>query len=121
MAMFGYAKTKALILVATLMLPFSTRAELWCEGRVSRVMTYAMGDLMIHADYRGDWTAICNIETPRGGVPPGVCKNWFAQLSMAVALDKAVVVHYYDPSLQSCNTIPAYHAAPAPNYVHLVK
>lgn len=79
MAMFGYAKTKALILVATLMLPFSTRAELWCEGQVSRVITYAMGDLMIHADYRGDWAAICNIETPRGGVPPGVCKNWFAQ------------------------------------------
>jgi len=97
-------------------------AQLWCSGKVTHMLTYSSGEVMIMSDYRGDWTSICNIETVRAGVSVSTCKNWAAQVVLAMGLDKTVTVFYpSDPAVKDCRSIPSYHAAPSPGYVALIK
>ena len=107
--------------VALLTASTGVRAELYCEGKVQRVLIYGNGDLMILTDHRGDWTTICNVETARAGVSTNTCKSWQASLNIALTADKMVTIYYSDAALKSCGTLPTYGAAPAPGYVSVVK
>lgn len=107
--------------VALLTASTGAQAELYCEGKVQRVLIYGNGELMILTDYAGNWTTICNVEAPRAGVSTNTCKSWQASLNIALAADKTVTIYYGDAALKSCGTLPTYGAAPAPGYVSVVK
>ncbi|MBQ0935094.1 hypothetical protein [Ideonella paludis] len=114
---------KKYLSIALLLAGFNAgAADLWCQGKVSRVLTYSSGELMITSSWRGDWTTICNVETPRAGIPVGVCKNWYSQLSAATVADREVIVYYSGvPDGISCSNLGTYGGAPVPGYVSLSK
>ena len=91
----------------------------WCTGTISNLWVDKGGSIFIHATWRNGHTKICNLNKVWKAVSPSTCKSWQALTQQAHATQKKVIVQY--PNLSSCKAIPAYSAAPSPNYVMLRK
>lgn len=95
-------------------------APLYCVGSVSQVTSRNNGELLFKAGYRGDFLAVCNLQTAWNGITPEQCKHWYATLLAAQLTQTPTSIYYPNTENYSgCNALPTYAAAPAPGYVML--
>jgi len=89
----------------------------WCAGKVMQVLTYADGSVHLFGEWRGDYTQVCSLAGDWKGVPALTCKSWVSTAQVALVAGRNVIVQYNDAP--GCNAVPAYGAAPGPNYLML--
>lgn len=92
-------------------------ANAYCTGTISTSWVSSNGNVYILGSWRGDHTMICSIKAEWNGITPDVCAAWMAEVDAAISLSRSVTLEYV--GLVSCDALPAYEAAPAPNYVML--
>jgi hypothetical protein len=85
-----------------------------CGGKIERVYVTKSSDVNIWADWRGDYTRLCNLEVSWGGVPPETCKAWFS-MALAIKISGSNATAQYAGN-DNCTAIPTYSDSPAPNY-----
>lgn len=92
-------------------------AGAYCTGLISKSLTFADGRVMIFAQWRGEWTAICSLKAEWKGVSTEICWAWYAAINEAVTQQKQVTI-YYEPLTQAqCANVGSYDGAEAPGYV----
>lgn len=97
-------------------------AELFCEGKVDRVLTYNNGVVSIQGTWRNSFTHVCGLNTSLYGVPTQSCWAWFAQLNQAVTEGFTVRIWYGNqPDSTTCANLPTYGSSLAPQYVLVIK
>jgi hypothetical protein len=112
-ARFAFTATLALSTTSAIAAPQ------YCSGKVTHTFLEQSGLFYVNTTFRGDWLAICNINTAWQGVSTEICKSWQATVLSALLADKTVIFYYTDTV--PCATIPFYANAPAPVYVLLQK
>lgn len=90
-------------------------APQWCAGKVTRIYLQADGGLYVFADYRKDYTQVCNTLTEWKGIKTEVCKGWMSILLANKMAGANTTIHYSNEP--SCNLLPTYEQAPAPLYI----
>jgi hypothetical protein len=93
----------------------ASAAPQWCSATVSNLYVMSDGTVLMIGSWRGDYTRVCNLDQPQGGVSALTCATWMALLSKAVTRTSAVTVYYADAP--ACNQIPIYYGAPIASYV----
>ena len=89
-----------------------------CSGKVNSVLIYASGAVNIRADWRNDYTYICNVNSEWNGVSPLMCALWVNDLNTSRKVDADVRVYYYgSDDYTGCADLPTYSNSPAPVYV----
>jgi len=101
------------VVLATL--PASAFADYSCNTIVNAVLVYNDGSINVLHPARGDYTYICNLNTPRLGVDTTTCAMWTALLLSARKAHTPVSFYY--PGTGSCATLPVYGNSPAPTYL----
>jgi hypothetical protein len=105
-----YGFTIVLLLLASSM----ARADLSCSGKITAVLLYSDGSVLIGNNWRNDYTKIC--DTQGGSVPTEVCLAWYGAALKARAENTTVGVYYYGTPSSSCATLPIYSNTPPPAY-----
>jgi hypothetical protein len=95
-------------------------APLYCSGRVNAVFTETSGLLYVLPTWRGDWMAICNVNSTYGGVTPELCRSWQAMALSALLAQKDTTTYYGDSAL-TCATLLTYSQTSAPAYFMVIK
>lgn len=93
----------------------------WCEGTVSRLFVDAGGDVLVHAQFRGDYLRICNINRAsgqNGEITATQCAVWTSLLKSAVERKAQTTIYYASPPT-ACAQFPTYGSSPWPWYVML--
>lgn len=106
------------IIISLLFLSQSAYSYHFCKGTIENVWVEADGDTYINGSWAGH-TQICKINGDWKGVNAEVCKAWLSMAQIAHSTGGNVVVRYSDDAIPSCSEIPAYNAAPIPNYLLL--
>lgn len=97
-------------------------AELFCEGRVDRVLTYNDGRVAMQGTWRNSFTYACNVNTSWKGISTQSCWAWFAQLNQAASDGLTVRVWYGNqPDSVTCANLPTYASSLAPQYIMVLK
>jgi hypothetical protein len=95
----------------------ATAAPAFCSGKILHVLTYADGFVMVLPDFRGDWTAICNLNSDWKGVSPITCVSWLATVTRAQSKAPPANVGIWYADAPSCAAVSTYYSAPAPVYL----
>lgn len=98
----------------------SDAAQLWCEGRVGRVLSYGNGNLMLLSTFRNDWITICNLNGT-ASISAATCRSWHGSLLLALAAGKTVTVHFHNTGTASCLSMATYDSAPPVTYVSVAE
>lgn len=98
--------------------PTLARADVYCSGSINQTYTDVSGNVVIYAPWRGDWTAICNLNYDWKAVKPATCFGWFSSVSTALVNGKGIII-YYTGSQVNCTTLQTYAESPAPFYIRL--
>ncbi|MFO1217591.1 MAG: hypothetical protein U1E89_04305 [Burkholderiaceae bacterium] len=104
--------------VVALTLSGPAHADFACAVTVQSVLSYYEGSVNVLHTGRGDWTFLCNLETPRTSgltVQPTTCMVWTTLLLRAKKNNQQV--QFWFPGTGSCATIATYGSAPVPTYV----
>jgi hypothetical protein len=114
----GMRRSAAALALLLLSVAPSSQATIWCNGRITGVLTDNVGNVMAYTTFRNDWLQVCNIDAPWKGVSVAMCKTWAAQL-VALRLSQEEMTFYYSeyPDGTSCLAVPNYTGAPAPGYI----
>jgi hypothetical protein len=93
----------------------STYASYQCMVSINKVLIYANGFVNVNHSGRNDYTVICNLNEPRGGVGITTCAMWASMLqNIKRNNDQA---HFYYSGDGDCSTLPTYGNSPAPVYI----
>jgi len=106
---------KIFLSVVLASLPMSAFADYACNTTISAVLVYYDGTINLLHPARGDYTYVCNLNTPRLGIDTTTCAMWTALL-LAARKNRSNVSIYY-PGTGSCATLPVYGNSPAPTYI----
>jgi len=111
------AKAFALLLAGLWIAQAPLRAEGMCGPSTNvKVIVYYDGTVTLWSDWRNNWTQLCNLDQPWGGVSTSTCFAWFAKVNAAINDGKPVSIWYnLDPL--NCATLPVYGSAPVPVYI----
>ena len=108
------------LLLALLLISPVAAADIWCTGKIKKVLQYANGDVTVFTSYRNGYTVMCNIKNDWKGVSPQACKGMLSVLLTAQSTVKEITTHY--PGNQyTCQNLPHYGSAPGPIYVGISK
>lgn len=109
----------ALFVGAVLAIATPAHAGVYCRGTVSvsRILTYANGDILVNPTWRGDFIKICNLKTAWKGADPTACFAWMSKIASAISFGKPVGFWYELSNPIYCSTLPTYQSSPAPVYV----
>lgn len=89
----------------------------FCVGQVENLIIRSDGGVQINADWRGDYTQICSLNSEWKGVSVINCSMWVALIESARKQKRPVSTWYPSNVFSSCTQIPTYQDAPAPGYV----
>lgn len=109
----------AVALLSASLMGSPASAAAWCQSRITQVLVDASGQLLVLPVFRGDWIALCSVNTTRNGVTSATCSGWVAQATSALLANKEIVLQYGDP-ISVCSSLPAYYDAPTPTYLSIV-
>jgi hypothetical protein len=119
---FGLIRiTAGLVMSMVGMIPSPAHADLYCTGKITSVLMYNDGSVMVVGSWRNDLTKLCN--TQDGTVPTEVCVSWYAAALKARTENSTVSVYYYGPSgspAASCAALPTYGATPLTAYFGVI-
>src|SRR5258708_27893189 len=81
-------KRLAAIALLTISTATGARAEIACSGRLTSMLVYSDGMLVINTSWRGDYTKLCNL----AGTPTDIatCASWVAIAKEAIRSAKTV-------------------------------
>ena len=99
---------------------FSTANALDCAGKISQVLMYSSGLVMIVGSWRGDYPVICSTDGSWGGIASETCLAWYATALKARADNTTVDVYYASPGSATCATLPTYSGALVPGYLLVI-
>lgn len=109
---------KILIGVLAIGLSFSASAgNIYCEGNIVNLYVSSAGDVIFQADYRADYTEVCNLHGSWQGIDTETCYAWYSQLIAAQTHAKGVLLNYSTTATYTCANLPTYGNSPAPGYV----
>lgn len=98
--------------------PAVAQTSLYCVGKVSNMLIFADGSLMVLPSFRGDWVQVCSVTSTWKSIPTEICDGWLTTLTSALLADRFVTINYYS-STTACSQLPTYTNAPSPGYVML--
>jgi hypothetical protein len=116
------ATLAAVLLLAIGSSPAEAQQPQWCEGTVSRLFVDAAGDVLVLAQFRGDFLRICNINRAsgqNGEITATQCAVWTSLLKSAVERKAQTTIYYASPPT-ACAQFPTYGSSPWPWYVMLM-
>jgi len=99
---------------------FSSANALDCSGKISHVLMYSSGVVMIVGSWRGDYTVICSTDGSWGGIASETCLAWYGTALKARADNTTVDVYYASPGSSTCATLPTYGGALVPGYLLVI-
>lgn len=109
---------RLLVIVALLFTVQGAHAAVECTGKIKKLLIYRDGWVNVSADWRGDYTMICNLKDEWKGVSVTTCAMWASMLQNLKKSDKSVSFYYgADDNVSSCDSIPTYKNSPAPVYI----
>jgi hypothetical protein len=80
-------------------------ADIYCSGLVNNVLVYADGTVAINAQWRADYTTICNLSVERNGVTTTTCTGWLALAEGARKRGEALNIWYPNATFAGCSSI----------------
>ncbi len=109
-----------LIVMCVVVIPVHSSAWVNCEGNVLNFQIGASGLLQVTSqkmwgDKKG--RAICSVGEHWKGVHPEACKAWFQVVLSSMKKQSTVKIQYGDG--YTCNEIPAWGNASAPNMIEM--
>jgi len=108
------------VAVASMLVVSAANASLDCSGKISRVLMYSYGLVMVVGSWRGDYTAICSTDGTWGGISTETCLSWYAAALKAQAENTTVDIYYANPTATTCTSLPTYGNSLPPGYVMLI-
>ena len=108
------------IVIAVLAIGFSLSASagnIYCSGNVVNLYVSSTGDVIFQADYRSDYTEVCNLHGNWAQISTETCYAWYSQLIAAKTHAKQVLLNYSTTAAYTCADLPTYGNSPAPQYV----
>jgi len=96
-------------------------AAILCSGTVVNSYISRSGVLTIRGDWRGDYTAICNVKGD-SVVDSVTCSHWASMIHAAMTNNMEIWIRYeLGDSSVTCSNLKTYGGAPTPSYVMLPK
>lgn len=114
---------RAWLILAVLLageVPNAFGADLYCSGKVTGVLLYQDGYVMIYGSWRNDWTYVCNTQGSWGTASTEVCLAWYGALLKAKSENTTVQVWYPNENSYGCNALPTYSTSRVPGYVAML-
>lgn len=99
-------------------MPAAAQTSIYCVGKISNMLIYEDGGVMILPSFRGDWVKVCSVSSVWNTIPVEVCDRWLTTLTSALLADRFVTINYYS-STAACSQLPTYGSAPSPDYIML--
>lgn len=98
----------------------ASSAPFSCNARLGTVLVYADGSVNVLHSGRGDYTYVCNLNTPWKGVTVQTCAMWTSLLLKLKGEGKNAIFFYYGGDGASCANMDVYSNAPAPTYIGVI-
>lgn len=106
---------KILLLASTLLLSIPSYATFYCSVDIDRILIYGNGDVNIRHSGRGDYTVICNLNSPRKDVGITTCAMWASMLQNLKGNEEKAIFAY--PGTGTCTELKTYGHTQAPLYI----
>ena len=95
------------------------QAAQYCVGKITNVLMYADGRVLIVGTWRGDYTTICSTQGNFGNIATEVCLSWYGAALKARADNTNVTIYYPNDGGHTCADLLTYGNSPAPEYLLL--